>query len=464
MEAATRVFIESGGFRRTQIGDVAKAMGVAKGTLYLYVESKEALFDLALRHADRELPEPPLPVPTPAPGATVSYVRERMAERARFDALSEAERRGGPKDMAAELSAVVDEVYAALADNRTAIKLIGTSAHDLPELGELWYRRARGALNERIALRRGSPAPDARPRGRRALRDRDRQLVRGAPLLGPVSRRHRGRGRARDRAHRDPAGAPARLGAVMSVEPALLGFAAVIFLSYAVQTVTGFGSMLLAVTFGAHLLGIREIVTLAVPISMVQTGYIVWRHRDGIAWRLLLRRILPLMGLGMALGFSAFAGTESVWLRYGFAVMVLVLAARELWLRVRASADPKRVARPMPAAASVAAMFGAGIIHGIYATGGPMLVYALGRESLSKHAFRSTLSAVWLVLNAGLLIGFSIEGRYAPAVGLDLLVLLPAVPLGVALGEWVHHRVDQRRFELAIFSLLIAAAISLLIR
>ena len=35
MEAATRVFIESGGFRRTQIGDVAKAMGVAKGTLYL---------------------------------------------------------------------------------------------------------------------------------------------------------------------------------------------------------------------------------------------------------------------------------------------------------------------------------------------------------------------------------------------------------------------------------------------
>jgi len=165
VEAATRVFIESGGFRRTQIGDVAKAMGVAKGTLYLYVESKEALFDLALRHADRELPEPPLPVPTPAPGATVGYVRERMAERARFDALSEAERRGGPKDMAAELSAVVDEVYAALADNRTAIKLIGTSAHDLPELGELWYRRARGALNERIAkwLARRSAEGHLRP-------------------------------------------------------------------------------------------------------------------------------------------------------------------------------------------------------------------------------------------------------------------------------------------------------------
>jgi len=250
----------------------------------------------------------------------------------------------------------------------------------------------------------------------------------------------------------------------VTVDPALLGFAAVIFLSYAVQTVTGFGSMLLAVTFGAHLLGIREIVTLAVPISMLQTGYITWRHRGSISWGLLLKRILPLMGAGMGLGFLAFSGVESAGLRYAFAVMVLLLAARELWLRLRVKRDAASVARPMPLAASVAAMFGAGVIHGIFATGGPLLVYALGREQLDKHTFRSTLSSVWLVLNAGLLIAFALEGRYAPSVGVDLLVLLPAVPLGIALGEWVHRRVDQRRFELAIFALLIAAAISLLIR
>ena len=34
--------------------DVAKALRVAKGTLYVYVESKEALFDLVARCADRE--------------------------------------------------------------------------------------------------------------------------------------------------------------------------------------------------------------------------------------------------------------------------------------------------------------------------------------------------------------------------------------------------------------------------
>jgi AcrR family transcriptional regulator len=32
------------GYRRTSIDDIARAAGVAKGTVYLYVENKEALF------------------------------------------------------------------------------------------------------------------------------------------------------------------------------------------------------------------------------------------------------------------------------------------------------------------------------------------------------------------------------------------------------------------------------------
>jgi len=57
IECATEVFIDQG-YRRTQMSDVASALGVAKGTLYLYVDSKEALFDLVARYADdlRALP------------------------------------------------------------------------------------------------------------------------------------------------------------------------------------------------------------------------------------------------------------------------------------------------------------------------------------------------------------------------------------------------------------------------
>lgn len=248
----------------------------------------------------------------------------------------------------------------------------------------------------------------------------------------------------------------------MNVDTTLVLFALVIFGSYAMQTVVGFGSMLICVTLGAQLLEIREVLTLAVPVSVIQTGYIVVRHHRGIDRGLLFKRILPLMGTGTLIGFFTFAGAGGSWLRIAFGCLILVLAARELWLMRQTEVAGER--GPPPKAVSMAAIFGAGILHGVFATGGPLLVYAIGREGLDKHAFRSTLGAVWLTLNGILIASFAFEGRYDAATGMKLLVLAPAIPLGIMVGEWLHHRVDERRFRLALWVLLIAAAVSLIVK
>ncbi len=48
LEAAMKVFIERG-FAAAKIDDVARLAGLAKGTVYLYFDSKEALFEAAVR-------------------------------------------------------------------------------------------------------------------------------------------------------------------------------------------------------------------------------------------------------------------------------------------------------------------------------------------------------------------------------------------------------------------------------
>src|SRR5215468_4013152 len=119
VDCATQVLIEQG-YARTQMADVAAALGVAKGTLYLYVESKEALFDLVARYADAERPftnPPPLPVATPRPGATVKYVRERLARSQVLATLTRALARERVTDVRAELEAIVGELYDLLARN-----------------------------------------------------------------------------------------------------------------------------------------------------------------------------------------------------------------------------------------------------------------------------------------------------------------------------------------------------------
>jgi uncharacterized membrane protein YfcA len=247
----------------------------------------------------------------------------------------------------------------------------------------------------------------------------------------------------------------------VTIELAFLLFALIVVAAYAVQTATGFGSTLICVTFGAHLIGLEEVIRLVVPISFLQTGYVVVRHRDGIAWNLLLRRVLPLMALGMGFAFYLLTQLGGPWLGLAFGWIVLGLSSRDLHRLRFASADlDKPISRP----ASVAALFGAGVIHGIYASGGPMLVYAIGREGLTKKVFRSTLSMVWIVLNTVLIARFVMAGDYDREVVVDVLLLVPAVPFGILLGEWVHHKVDERSFKMAVLVLLIAAAISLIVR
>jgi AcrR family transcriptional regulator len=149
IETAANVFIEQG-FRRTQMADVAQALGVAKGTLYLYVESKEALFDLVVRHADEksrvgEL-SLPLPIRTPRAGATLRYVREELERHQRLPRIAEALARRRVSDIAGELEGIVRELFQALARNRRRIKLIDRSARDYPELAALWFEGARGGF------------------------------------------------------------------------------------------------------------------------------------------------------------------------------------------------------------------------------------------------------------------------------------------------------------------------------
>ena len=82
VRAGVEVFIARG-YRLTQMQDIAEAVGVAKGTLYGYVESKHALFALCLATADRmERIERPatLPVPTPPAGWLARQVEDRFSQ------------------------------------------------------------------------------------------------------------------------------------------------------------------------------------------------------------------------------------------------------------------------------------------------------------------------------------------------------------------------------------------------
>ena len=123
--------------------DVAKRLGVAKGTLYGYTQGKEALFDAALRYCDglETLPQPSeLPLPIPKSGATAIYLSERVTEESKQLLLAKAvfDVEGSST---LDLAQVCLDLYQHIYRNRHSIKLIDRCALDHPELAKILVRK-----------------------------------------------------------------------------------------------------------------------------------------------------------------------------------------------------------------------------------------------------------------------------------------------------------------------------------
>ncbi len=142
--AACRVFIEKG-YRRTLMTDVGAQLELSHALLYRYVESKEALFELAVVYAiDPEAAaNVEIPVATPPPGRTLGLVTDWLEEHAAFPILASALARQRCRDTAAELVGIIDERYSFVEDNRRLLALIEQSALDLPELHALYFTKGR---------------------------------------------------------------------------------------------------------------------------------------------------------------------------------------------------------------------------------------------------------------------------------------------------------------------------------
>src|SRR5215208_3705417 len=158
IHAGATVFARRG-YRRTQMADVAREMGVSPGNLYNYVEGKDALFYLVLRRVLGERPGD-RGLELPVTGASVTVTAEWMADRldfvSDFPELETAFARRRPPDQEAEIETIVGELYDVLARMRLGVDMLERSIEDVPELAMVFggVRRELFARYERYLRQR----------------------------------------------------------------------------------------------------------------------------------------------------------------------------------------------------------------------------------------------------------------------------------------------------------------------
>ena len=233
----------------------------------------------------------------------------------------------------------------------------------------------------------------------------------------------------------------------------------VVALAFATEAALGFGATVLTVALGQLLLPIDRLLPAFVPVNIVLSLMLVARGFRHVDRRLLVRRILPWMALGMPVGMFGFRVVDAAIARRVFGASVIVLAAAEIWQLVRG-----RERQPPRPAVGHALLAVAGVLHGAFATGGPLVVYVLGKSAGDKATVRATLAVLWFVLNTAVAIGFVVDGRIGAASGVGSLLFVAGLAVGVVLGEVVFRRFSEVMFRRAVFGMLFVAGALLVFR
>lgn len=237
-------------------------------------------------------------------------------------------------------------------------------------------------------------------------------------------------------------------------------FGVIVLTAHITEAFSGFGSTIISVALGAQFYPVETLVAVLVPLNVLLSCYLVFRYREHMDASLLEKKIFPFMGSGFVIGMMLFHALHGVMLKKCFGVFILFISLREIMNAAKKN--------PLPPSslslASLPGIFSAGVLHGMYACGGPLLVYALSRLRMDRKIFRSTLSVVWLVLNVILTVSLFVTGNINGGTLHMSLFLFPTLPLGILIGEILHHRVRETGFRIFIFSILFAAGISLMLR
>ena len=215
----------------------------------------------------------------------------------------------------------------------------------------------------------------------------------------------------------------------------------IVLVAFVAKGATGFGESLLIVTLFLLLLDIK----VALPVALVTTAaadlYLLYHHHRDIH-RPGLWVVLATAVLGVGLGTLLFTHLDSAALQTGFAVFVLLFAAKLLFFD--RPADQVRSPHPVLGGVTGAS---AGFIDAIFGTGGPPIIMYLTWLGLDKSAFRATFIVMAFSLHSTRIVSYSVAGLLTREVLLTGLCLLPAMVAGALIGRRLHDRLDDRLFR-----------------
>ncbi|MEZ4670725.1 MAG: sulfite exporter TauE/SafE family protein [Anaerolineae bacterium] len=227
----------------------------------------------------------------------------------------------------------------------------------------------------------------------------------------------------------------------------------ILFVSFLVFGLTGFGSALIAMPLLIPLLGVDAATALVAIVSLVAQVLMLVRYRDSISvstvWRLVLASLVAI-----PVGLTAVHYLDG-------RVVLLLLGCVLVGYGVYGLLRPRLPEIKNPRWA-FAFGFAGGFLSGAYNTGGPPVVIYANLLRWSPSQFKSNLGGAFLLNSVVVVTAHVASGHFTSTVMQDSVLALPATLVGVFVGWWLEKLINPYTFSKLILILLIIIGLRLI--
>ncbi|ORC35965.1 hypothetical protein B4O97_07810 [Marispirochaeta aestuarii] len=225
----------------------------------------------------------------------------------------------------------------------------------------------------------------------------------------------------------------------------ILASGSIVLITHLVQTVTGFGSTVLALPFLSQIISLKAAIPTLAILSWILSLYIVCLHWRRIVFRQYLI-ILAFVSIGLPFGIIIFRIFQASFLQKALAIFIIIISIKNLIevkiIKFKNSHRTKILINNFSVVkrwSLYALLILGGVIHGAFASGGPLIVLYTASAIKDFGSFRSTLSLLWITFNTILILNYFISSSFTVQNFRDTAILIPFLFLGIWIGDAAHN-------------------------
>lgn len=244
-------------------------------------------------------------------------------------------------------------------------------------------------------------------------------------------------------------------------------FLLVVLAANVIQCITGFAGTVLAMPFSIMLVGFDVAKPILNALGIVASVIIVWQKKNFINKKEFIK-ITCIMLAGMVPGFlivNRFSVNSGVL----YKILGIVVIGFTVLGIARSCSQSKGGAKQHRGGifndiVMYALLLASGVVHGMFVCGGPLLVVYANDKLKESDEFRSTVSAVWIVLNSINMFTDAGAGRFNKSTLVLLAASTAVLFLAMLIGNLIYKHMNKKAFMALTYTLMAISGLSLLVK